>query len=194
MTSASRRRSTRWRPIRWLGCVAGTFSIRHACCSGRCWAIPSWPGSSSWRSLPSSGASRPAAATSRRTPGTGGLPIRHGETVSPTAHSRRVTWPGATPSTAFWTRPSSTSAMPSARASSSHWSWMRCRRPTRWPAIPLRSRSSSTPAAEASCMGWRISSATWYATAACRHRSTRGPSPSAGISQPRRGRSCAAPR
>ena len=36
----------------------------------------------------------------------------------------------------------STSAMPRARASSSRWSWTRCRRPTRSPAILRRSRSS----------------------------------------------------
>jgi acyl dehydratase len=35
MISASRRRSTRWRRIRWSACAGRTFSIRHVCCSGR---------------------------------------------------------------------------------------------------------------------------------------------------------------
>ena len=67
--------------------------------------------------------------------------------------------------------------------------WTRWRRPTRSPAIPRRSRSSSTPAARASCTASKISSATWCATAACRRRSTPGNSPSARTSRPRRDRS-----
>jgi poly[(R)-3-hydroxyalkanoate] polymerase subunit PhaC len=59
---------------------------------------------------------------------------------------------------------------------------------------PRRSRSSSIPAARASCTGWRISSAISWGTAGCRRRSTGGPLPSARISRPRLARSCIAPR
>ena len=40
MTSANRRRSTRWRPIRWSVCAARTFSIRRACCSAQVLSNP----------------------------------------------------------------------------------------------------------------------------------------------------------
>ena len=38
--SANRRRSTRWRPIRWSGCAARTFSIRHALLLGQMMSHP----------------------------------------------------------------------------------------------------------------------------------------------------------
>ena len=62
--------------------------------------------------------------------------------LAPDAKDRRFAdpaWrerPGAARFIAFWMKPSSTSAMPSARGSSSRSSWTRCRRPIRSQAIP----------------------------------------------------------
>ena len=139
MTSASRRRSTRWRPIRWSGCAARTSSIPARVLLGQM-ACASRVAAAQYLGFPR----RARAHRDRRlracARATGQALCRSGVEGEPGLPGARAVYLacGRARSTASSTRPRWTSAMPSARASSFRSSSTRCRRPTRSPATRRR--------------------------------------------------------